>query len=202
MNLFLEFAAWAAGRIGDAVIPRKFRKEDKPPTMRDPLHTYLSFIAEQSIGIHESGGPNKGPMLKEVFEADNYDPNGEKPGDDGYPWCAAFVCYVLRKAMEQHGGPFTFSRPVTPSAFGFEKWSLAQDGSTHTKMKPRGDIQKDDIVIYGFSHIGIATSGVDKTGHFMAVEGNTNKEGSREGTHVLRKRRHIDQVRSRIRITV
>lgn len=202
MNLFMEIVTAIAGRIGDAVTPRRFRKEDKPPAMKDPLHTYIAYEAEKHIGLHEEGGNNKGPQLADIFAADNYDPNGPKPGDDGYPWCAAFICFVVKRAMEEHGGPFTFKRPTTPSAFGYEGWSLAQDDSTNTKKKPHGDIQRGDIVIFSFSHIGIATSSVDKTGHFMTVEGNTNQAGSREGTMVARKRRHIDLVRSRIRFTV
>ncbi len=166
------------------------------------LAPLIAPTAESAIGLHEEGGSNKGPQLRAIFAADNYDPNGSKPGDDGYPWCASFVCWVVKTAMEKAGRAFTFKRPVTPSAFGFEEWSLAQDASTQTKKNPRGDIQRNDIVIFKFSHIGIATSGVDATGHFMTVEGNTNAAGSREGTAVLRKRRHIDLVRSRIRFMV
>lgn len=200
MNLLAEFAKYLGGLAYDR-LPRSWRKDDIPPSMRDPFPTYIAYIAEQMVGLHEEGGPNKGDQLKEIFAADSYDPNGSKPGDDGYPWCAAFVCLVVKKAMEQHGGPFTFKRPTTPSAFGFEDWSLAQDNSTHTKMNPGRDIKRSDLVIYGFSHIGVAATGVDKDGYFEAVEGNTNLAGSREGTHVLRKRRHISSVRSRIRFT-
>lgn len=167
--------------------------------MKKKLSELIAPIAEEEIGLHEEGGPNKGPQLAEIFGADNYKPNAT---DDGYPWCASFCCWIVKRAMEKHGGPFTFERPTTPSAFGFETWSLAQDASTQTKKKPRGDIQRGDLVIYSFSHIGIATTSVDPTGHFMAVEGNTNDAGSREGTKVARKRRHIDLVRSRIRFTV
>lgn len=199
----LAVLSWLAGRIGDVVLPRALRGEDKLPAMKDPFHTYIAYEAEKHIGLHESGGANKGEQLAEIFAADNYDPNGPKPGDDGYPWCAAFVCFVVKKAMEEHGGPFTFKRPLTPSAFGYEAWSLAQDKSTNTKMHPHGDLERGDLVIYKWSHIGIVTARPNKDGFFMTVEGNTNKEGSREGTHVLRKRRHISEgIRSRIRFTI
>jgi hypothetical protein len=166
------------------------------------LPSRIASAAESKIGVHESGGANKGKDLAPFFAADAYDPNGAAPGDDGYAWCAAFVCWAVKVAMEQGGAEWTFKRPTTPGAWAFEEWSLAQDESTNTKKKPRGDIQRGDLVIFAFSHIGIATSGVDTSGHFMTVEGNTNSAGSREGDGVFRKRRSIDLVRSRIRFTV
>jgi hypothetical protein len=167
--------------------------------MKPILPELVAVQAESKIGIRESGGSNKGQGLREFFGADSYKPNST---DDGYAWCAAFVCWAVKAAMELSGQQFTFKRPTTPGAWAFEDWSLAQDKSTQTKRNPRSDIQRGDIVIFRFSHIGIATSGVDKDGHFMTVEGNTNGAGSREGDGVYRKRRHIDLVRSRIRFTV
>ena len=167
--------------------------------MKPILPELVAAQAESKIGIRESGGNNKGEALAPFFAADSYKPNA---GDDGYAWCAAFVCWAVKAAMVLSGQKFTFTRPTTPGAWAFEDWSLAQDNSTQTKRNPRGDIQRGDIVIFRFSHIGIATSPVDKDGHFMTVEGNTNGAGSREGDGVYRKRRHIDLVRSRIRFTV
>lgn len=153
------------------------------------------------VGVRESGGANKGPGLAPFFAADSYDPNGSKPGDDGYAWCAAFICWVVKQAMEE-GGTFTFKRPTTPGAFAFETWSKAQDKSTQTKSKPGSDIKRGDIVIFSFSHIGIATGPPNASGIFPTVEGNTNQAGSREGDGVYKKTRHITSVRSRIRFTV
>lgn len=153
------------------------------------------------VGVREKGGPNKGPDLQPFFDADSYDPNGSKPGDDGYAWCASFVCWAVKKAMEE-GGKFTFKRPTTPGAFAFETWSLAQDNSTWTKKPAGNDIQRGDLVIFNFSHIGIALGSPDSKGVFPTVEGNTNQAGSREGDGVYKKTRNISSVRSRIRFRV
>ena len=105
----------------------------------------LIEIATSQLGKHESGGANKGSDLAQYFAADNYKPNAT---DDGYPWCAAFLCYVIQKAMEACGvkETATFKRPKTPSAFGYEDWSLAQDNTTWTKRSPGMDIKAGDIV--------------------------------------------------------
>lgn len=161
-----------------------------------PLREAIARIAESKIGVKESGGNNKGKDLQPFFDADNYDPNGSAPGDDGYAWCASFVCWCVMVAIA--GRAITFQRPRTPSAFGFEAWSLAQDNSTNTKRNPGADIKRGDLVIFSFSHIGIAVADATAT-HITTVDGNTNAAGSREGNMVARKTRRLTQVRSRIR---
>ena len=117
------------------------------------------------------------------------------------PWCATFVCWVIREVMKDLGmkDTSTFSRPQTAKAFDFERWSRSQGSETWTKDNPGRDIEAGDIVIFNFSHIGFATSAPNAYGFFTAVEGNTNKAGSREGDGVYAKRRNISTVRSRIR---
>jgi hypothetical protein len=63
------------------------------------------------------------------------------------------------------------------------------------------DIKSGDIVVFDFSHIGIAISDA-KSGKFLSCEGNTNQAGSREGSGVFEKLRDITRVRARIRFTV
>lgn len=157
----------------------------------------VAQAAESKIGVRESGGNNKGAALQPFFDADSYDPNGTKPGDDGYPWCAAFVCWCVMVAVA--GRSITFKRPTTPSAWGMEAWSLAQDRSTWTLKPPGRDIARGDIVVFTFSHVGIAVGGVDANGYVKTVEGNTDEAGSREGGGVFAKSRHVSQIRSRIR---
>jgi len=158
----------------------------------------VARAAESKIGVREQGGANKGKDLQEFFDSDWYDPNGDAPGDDGYAWCAAFVCWCVKVAVE--GRNITFKRPRTPSAYGLEAWSLAQDASTHTARDPGRDIKRGDIVIFRkISHVGIAVSKPDIDGFVTTVEGNTNASGSREGDGVYQKRRHMIDFRSRIR---
>lgn len=161
----------------------------------------VASIAESKIGLKESpAGSNKGPEIQEFFDADSFDPNGPAPGDDGYAWCAAFVCRIVQLAMA--GREWTFTRPTTPGAWAFEKWSQAQDRSTWTKKRPGRDIQRGDIVVFTVSHIGIATGPPDASGYFPTVEGNTNSAGQREGIAVMAKRRKLSEIRSRIRFRV
>lgn len=156
----------------------------------------LTALAE--VGVKETGTSNRGSRVDEYQRATWLD---EK---DYGPWCAAFVCWVVRSSMnlEKIKETPTFHRPQTAGAFDYEHWSLAQDNTTQT-AKPAGRaIQRGDLVIFTFSHIGIATSGVDEDGNFHTVEGNSNSQGSRTGGMVCTNIRNVKLVRSRIRFTI
>jgi hypothetical protein len=94
----------------------------------------------------------------------------------------------------------TFRRPTTAVAWALEHWSLAQDGTTRTQKPPR-DIKAGDILVFTFSHCGIAI-GPATQGMVQTIEGNTDGQGSREGGAVLVKRRPVSKIRSRIRFTI
>lgn len=167
-----------------------------PPRMPEAL----AKAAESKVGIRETGGPNKGPDLSEFFAADNYKPN---TADSGYAWCASFVCRVVQIAMASVGLQETrsFKRPRTPGAWDFENWCKGVDRTAMLRKPHKGDIRRGDIVVFKFSHIGVAVS--DSHDNIVeTVEGNTNKAGSREGDGVYRKTRRTDEIRSVIRFTV
>jgi len=155
------------------------------------------MLARAEIGVEEVNGTNSGKRVKEYQAATSL-------CGTGWPWCAAFVCFIVREAMKNLGIKETakFKRPSTASAWGFESWSRAQDKTTNTKKPHDGDIIAGDIVVFTFSHIGIATSSPNKAGYVDTVEGNTDGEGSREGGAVLAKKRHVSKIRSRIRFTI
>lgn len=158
----------------------------------------LVEVALREVGTQEVNGSNCGPRVNE-YKAATW-----LPANKGWPWCAAFVCWCVQQAL-LHAGvkeTKTFKRPRTPGAYDFENWSKDQDGTTHTKKPHRGDIQQGDIIVFTFSHIGIALSAPDKNGNVKTVEGNTDGAGSREGGAVLKKTRHVSNIRSRIRFTV
>lgn len=166
--------------------------------MNAKLPQAIVTIATAEIGVEEVNGTNCGPRVDEYKAATWLNPKV------GWPWCAAFACWVVREAAKLAGVEFTktFKRPRTAGAWDFENWSLAQDRSTWTKKPHGGDIEPGDIVIFKFSHIGFAVSKPDKNGFVMTVEGNTDAAGSREGGGVFRKRRRLSQIRSRIRFRV
>lgn len=174
--------------------------------MQPRLPERIADLALSMVGRHEEPlGSNRGPLIQEFFNADYYKPNA---ADNGYPWCASFVCRIVQLSMHALGIPetSTFKRPRTPSAFGLADWSREQDNSTQTKDWPGRDIKRGDIVIFSFSHCGIAFTDADEKGYFETIEGNTNIAGSREGTHVVHKkdgyRRSVTAVRNRIRFTI
>lgn len=167
-------------------------------SMSAKLPAEIVRIATAEIGVEEIGDTNKGPRVNE-YKAATW-----LPSTESWPWCAAFVCWVVREALRASGvkETKTFNRPMTAGAWDFENWSWEQDESTNTKKPHRNDIMAGDIVVFKFSHIGFALGKPDKNGYFLTCEGNSNPGGSREGGGVFRLKRHVSQVRSRIRFTL
>ena len=161
----------------------------------------LVRIATLEIGVVEEGTTNTGKRVNEYKAATKLPPAEE------WPWCAAFICWLVKQALTATGTPetATFRRPTTAAAWGLELWSLAQDNSTRTKRRPHRDIEAGDIIVFSFSHCGIAVSAPDDTGHFQTIEGNTSKGdggSQRDGGGVHMRWRRTTQVRSRIRFEV
>jgi len=155
-------------------------------------------VALCEVGVTEVNGSNCGPRV------DQYKAATWLSAKKGWPWCAAFCCWVVREAAVKAKVDFTtkFKRPRTAGAYDFKNWSLKQDRSTWTKSPHRNDIEAGDIVIFTFSHIGFAISTPDKNGYVTTVEGNTDKKGSREGGGVFKKKRHVSKIATRIRFRV
>jgi hypothetical protein len=150
-------------------------------------------LAREEIGVSEVDGTNCGPRVDEYKAATWLDP------DKGWPWCAAFICWLVREAI--NGEDIKFKRPRTAGAWDFENWAKQQDGKGVDLRKPSNeDIKAGDIVVFTFSHIGLAVKDIDSSGYVVTIEGNTNGAGSREGGSVLEKKRHVSKIRSRIRI--
>ena len=162
------------------------------------LSESLAKIAAAEIGVEEVDGTNCGPRVNEYKSATNLPPL------ESWPWCAAFVCWCVRGAMKlaSVNECATFKRPTTAGAWDFENWSKRQDNTTQTKREPANDIKAGDIVIFRFSHIGIAASAPTLNGFVETIEGNTDGQGSREGGAVLKKVRHISKIKTRIRFTI
>lgn len=158
---------------------------DIGPITRKALHTKLLQIACKELGVSEIGKSNTGKRVKEYQATTNL-------GGTGWPWCAAYICWIFKQA-----GIFTEDdRPKTAAAYGFETWAKKLGISV---IKKPDKVLKGDIVIYSFSHIGIASSDSGTNGTFTAYEGNTNAAGSREGGSVLEKYRNLSSVRSVVR---
>jgi hypothetical protein len=149
---------------------------------------FFAKRAESQIGQRESGN-NGGAAVRKYQGATWY-----APGE--WAWCAAFVCWCFQKAQED--SPIAMERPTTPGAWAFEKWAR-KAGAELIKPASETEVRRGDIVIYTFSHIGIAVAD-ESDGRVDTVEGNTNKAGSREGDGVYKKSRKKSQIRSIIRL--
>jgi hypothetical protein len=126
---------------------------------------------------------NQGPGIQKYWGATEY----TQGYNDRAPWCAAFVCWCVQQA-----GIFTEAdRPKTASAFGFETWAKSKRSVVQIQSNPRA-VQAGDLIVFSFSHIGIATK--NSSGNtFSTIDGNTSNG-------VFEKPRNLSSVRSAIRI--
>lgn len=154
----------------------------------------LVALAQLEIGVEEVDGTNCGVRVDQYKSATNLPPH------ESWPWCAAFIDWLVREAVRTDG-PYTFARPTTAGAWNLENWSKEQDNSTHTLRNPGNDVKAGDIVIFKFSHVGLCLRGAE-AGRIRTVEGNTDAAGSREGGGVFEKSRALDSIKTRIRFTV
>jgi hypothetical protein len=160
-----------------------------PKAIELTLAQRVAAIAESQVGVRENK-KNGGAMIEEYQKA-TWLPVGE------WPWCAALVCWVVKQAVGKT--KVSFRLPQTPGAWAFEKWCRSVDSTVKLRKPTMKDVVRGDIVIFTFSHIGIATGPPDKNGNVPTVEGNTNADGARLGDGVYRKLRPLSKIRSRIR---
>ena len=169
----------------------EFKQSINPASLRESsaikLINDFVRIARQEVGVRESGGNNRGERVQQ------YQDGASWLGGTGWAWCAAFICWVFDELALIHSLPF--AKPEGAGAFWFEDWANQQGIKVLGK---RAKIRKGDIVIFSFSHIGIA-SGNEKNNVFRCIEGNTNDGGSRDGDGVFEKNRSKSLVRSILR---
>lgn len=151
-------------------------------------------VASSQVGVSEvPPGSNRGPQIDLVLSSVGLQP--------GYAWCAAFVYWCFQQASKQ-----TYkSNPCPKSAGVLNLWNLA--GYKESGLKRITSLEADDdhsLIKPGMQfllklsstagHTGIIES-VNKFGQLITIEGNSNQQGSREGTAVLRQtKRRIDSI--------
>lgn len=169
------------------------------------LRKKLANIAAAEIGVREVGGNNRGPKIVEYQSA-----TWLKPAP--WPWCAAFVCWVIKKWLEdlsvreglslRNDKPLNAWRPKTAAAFDFIRW--AKDKNLPVLGRSARALA-GDLAVFDFSHIGVVIRDQSKgSTQIVTVEGNTNGKGERDSTSgdgVWRKIRPTRLVRAYIRIT-
>ena len=160
------------------------------------LSQRLVELAKKEVGVQEVGNTNCGDRVN-FYKTATW-----LPCEESWPWCAAFIDWLIWTAMIETKVKYSFERPQTAGAWDLENWSLKQDNSTQTKRDPKAkDIAAGDIVIFKFSHVGLAIGPV-VNGVFPTIEANTDNEGSRDGGGVWKKQRKLSLIKTRIRFTV
>ena len=146
---------------------RPMLKEQNYTDKQTIFRKKLASTAQQYLGIREKTGRNDGPQIEQFLKVVNL-----KKGD---PWCGAFISWLFHKM-----GRLKPRSGWTPDLF---------PNSRLTKLALTGNL----IGIYfpekkRIAHVGMIEC-LDGD-WIIAIEGNTNLQGSREGDGVYRKRRH------------
>lgn len=162
----------------------------------------IADIALAEVGAREEGGNNRGQRIVEYQRATWLAP-------DGWAWCAAFTCWVLKQWVRSDGvapllGLHTPAaieqwRCQDASAYGWEEWAKKRHLLLFDENAPA---HKGDFCTFDFSHIGIVVA--DKGGIIETVEGNTHPKyagrDSESGDGVWRMERPRSLIRSFIRV--
>jgi GH24 family phage-related lysozyme (muramidase) len=169
---------------------------------RDDLLQKLLEIAQREVGVREVGGNNCGVRVRDYQRATELRPLG------AWPWCAAFVSWVVRewannypevrRALGWRNEEVEAKRPKTASAFEYIDWARRFDQEI---LPPTVEPEPGMIVIYEFSHISFVKGPLDAR-NFRTIEGNTNGRGDRDsvmGDGVWEKVRAKSLVRNFIR---
>ncbi len=170
-------------------------------TKPDELQQRLINIALKEVGQHEVPlGSNSGPRVMEYQATTDL----KKP-KTGWAWCAAFVDWCIlqwlqdpevRVALKLSPKDIESWRPKTALAYGYTAWAKSKG----IKVLPKGSVAKvgDIIMFNNASHVGLVEKVVNNL--IYTVEGNTNKAGSREGTHVMKKIKANTVIKNLVRI--
>jgi len=162
----------------------------------------LVNIALNEVGVHEVGGNNQGPRIREYQLATWLAPGA-------WPWCSAFTCWCLREWLKSpevctalNLTPSTSEnwRCRDASAFGWEKWGRQRSLPI---LSNTARAKAGDIVIFDFSHVGFVTADQKNEKTIATCEGNTNGKGQRDsvtGDGVWTKVRSRDLVKCYVRI--
>lgn len=162
----------------------------------------LIAIAQAEVGVREVGGNNCGVRIREYQRASDLRPLGD------WPWCAAFVSWVIREWLNGHPEAcralgwkheeIEAKRPKTPGAFTYIDWARRFDQEI---LPPNSVPEPGMIAVFDFSHICFVKAPV-AGGKFKSIEGNTNGRGDRDsvtGDGVWEKVRPSNLVRKFIR---
>ena len=148
-----------------------------PSASRDIERVVSAALA--LVGVTEQGGDNHGPQVEAYLKEVSLAP--------GQPWCAAFVYHVGRWALyDTECRRTSWPLPATGSCLSLGDFAMRCNVLVSTPA--RGDV----FLLYmnqlaRFAHTGIVVNVSETPNAYVCrtVEGNTNSDGSRQGTSVL-----------------
>lgn len=108
---------------------------------------------------------NSGPQVEALYQ------RSTSLNGSGWAWCAAFICYLF-KTVSSKGVQHSFKLPNTASAYAFRKWATINSNFVEVFEAPFSSIQPGDLLIFNFSHIGMAVGSLQGN-RVDTVEGNT-----------------------------
>ncbi len=139
-----------------------------------PLASKALDLAAAEIGVHEMPpGSNRGRRVEDYLGAVNL------PG--GNPWCAAFVCYVVREA----GRMLEVKPALRPSGSVLQ---LLRRNPELLLDRPEEGSVFIHLLPDGHGHTGFVL-GVNDDLSFADISGNSDASGSRTGGMVCQNRR-------------
>lgn len=191
-------------RLIDWMATRSFGRKDperlpEPPPVSaapekaraaPPLFVLVDFRrelireAEKWIGVHETGGNNKGPEVVRFQKA----VDGKALGE---PWCACFVQFCVKEVQTRFGATLV----MAVSEHCMTIWNKTP--GVHRHRSPKAGF----VVIWNYEgtasgHIGIVSRVIDEF-TIETIEGNTSPDDNtieREGDGVYRKIRSTKQI--------
>lgn len=135
------------------------------------IHAAVLRYAALHLAQHpvEVGGPNRGPWVRLYMK-----------GQEGQPWCAGFVTFVLGQAAQAMGTTMPIAGSVSCD-------QLAAQAKRANLLVGQDDARPGAIFLVrktdtDWIHTGFVVE--KKPEFFRTIEGNTNDDGVREGYEV------------------
>ena len=142
-----------------------------------PLAAKALALAATQVGVREHGC-NRGP------EIDGYMRDVRWPPEKADPWCAAFVCSMVKRAADALG--ISVPLHLSPGVFTLDERAPAN-------MRRATPVAGSIFILNGHRHTGFVT-GVRPDGNLDTIEGNTNPAGSSEGDGVYARTRRPTEI--------
>ena len=143
--------------------------------------TEVQKIYNAEIGVRELTGHNDGVRVEEYLHSCGL--------QKGQPWCAAFVCWTFKQAKVK-----AIVSGYSPNWFT-PKYVIYSRGGKHNLTPQTADVGGLYFADKGrIAHTFFIDQWPAESSTTITVEGNTNKDGSREGNGCFRKRRLKTQI--------